>query len=695
MSKSNIVEPSPDTDFGVPTDRNSIEALCTFLDKSFTKVSLIHVCEKKGVKPTGPKAAIVNKCLKLYGHTQLMKELQAAKTLPWYEKLIVGCLLRGQKSARELLSDELTETLLAKPLPRAAFGTLDLYLLSVEESKKYLRRRIYNLRKRGTILLNPTERAYHLNPLMKDYFIELFGSLSSEELWEEAVSYASEVMRRDIREYVLPLRDSSQFPVRNIGVGTWPSGPFNAWVSKTELTQFLRCKYRVFVMHSRNLALDEVRDPRLVRSLLQKGKEFEDSLVCQMPFEEVANLESVMDRDVIFRSPELIQNHELGIRGIVDLIQVGKGKLYPVEIKYHRDVTQLDRLELAFYWRLLHPLRKGTPNRKGYLILNTGAVAEVILTDEDFNTLDNLIGEIRNLIEVGAEPIFCSECRYCNLYQNECLPQARERGGLTLIHGIAGIRQGELNSLGIKDTQAFASADAKELHRIWRQLTQYTPELDEIRRMQIHARSLIEGRPIYYGSGVPVGDEVLILDLEYDNFVCIWLLGLLTSDGKATNYYQIFADKISEEKEALERFTELLEKHPTYHILTWDGLRADIPQLEAAWDRHALAPQKLEGLKQRHLDLYQFFLRNYRFPLASFSLKEVGAYLGFKRKHEGMDGLEAQMLYHQYLNMTKRRKQERARLKELLLEYNREDLEATLFVLTKLRLLASSSVSTS
>jgi uncharacterized protein len=623
-----------------------------------------------------------------------MRELGAAKILQWHDKLIIVCLLSGQKTASQILSDELTETVLAKRIPDVAAGVV--YRASIEETEKYLRRRIPKLKRKGIISLSPTGRAYYLNPLMRDYFSEVFGSISAEQIWEDAVSQASEVMGQDIREYLLPKKDMSQFLVKNVGQGTWSPERFKAWVSKTDITQFLRCKYRVFVMHGRNLALDELRDPRLIRSLLQKGTGFEGSLISQMPFEEVADMESVMDKNVIFRSPELIQNHELGIRGIVDLIQIERGKLFPIEIKYHRDVTETDRLELAFYWRLLQPLRRGTTKPKGYILLNTGEVAEVNITGEDFARVDSLVNEIRSVKEVGTEPVLCSECNFCNLYREECLPQALEKGELTLIHGIAGTRQGELHSLGIKDIHELAGADTLILHQGWRQLTQYAPGLDEIRKMQIHARCLSENKPIYFGSsGVPVGDKVLILDLEYDNFVCIWLFGLLASDGQTTSYYQFFADELEAEKEVLNRFNELLEKHPTHQILTWDGLRADIPQLDTAWRRQGFLPEKLEDLKRRHLDLYNFFLQNYRFPLGSFGLKEVGRYLGFKRKHEGMDGLEAQMLYHQYLNIPKRGEQERSRIKQLLLEYNREDLEAALFVLTQLRSLATNAALTS
>ncbi|MFC1903233.1 TM0106 family RecB-like putative nuclease [Chloroflexota bacterium] len=672
----------------VTNNMSSEESFTTFLDKSFTKAVLTQLCEKKGVRATGTKRAIINQCLELYDPLQLIKELDIVKEFQWYDKLFIACLLRGSRTASEILSDTLTEEVLKKQIPIAAFGVITHSLLSIEESKDYLRRRIHRLKKQGVILMNPRERKYHLNHLMTDYFFEVFGSIGGEQLWEDAVSYASRVMGRDIGEFLLPQKELSQFLIKNIGKGTWSASPLQSWVSKMDITQFLRCKYRVFVMHNRNLVLDELRNPVIIQSLLNKGRQFEGNLISQMSFEPVASLESVLEKDVIFRSSELIQNQELGIRGIVDLIRTGKGELYPIEIKYHKDITRMDRLELAFYWKLLEPLRMGKPSSKGYVLLSTGELVEVILTSEDFIELDNLIVEVRKVKEDRAEPVLGSECKLCRLYQVECLPQAREKGSLTLIHGIASTRQEELYSLGLRDIQALATVNTSELHQAWHQLTRYAPSIEEIHRMQIHAKALKEQKPIYFGVVPPFGDELLILDLEYDNFLCIWLIGILISSKGDIRYYQLFADEMAEEKEILNSFTELLNEYTTHQVVTWDGLRADIPQLNAAWRRYDLSKDKLDELEHRHFDLYNFFLRNCRFPLGSFGLKEIDEYLGFRRKLGGMDGLEAQMLYHQYLNITNHSSQERSRIKQLLLDYNREDLEALLFVLNRLRVLA-------
>jgi len=497
-----------------------------------------------------------------------------------------------------------------------------------------------------------------------------------------ALSKGTDIKSSNLMEMLM----DRQFAVRNVGEGSWVASPFKTWVSKTDITQFLRCKYRVFILHSRNLPLEEVRDTTLIAALLEKGRQFEGNVISQMPFEEAASIESVMDRELILRTLELIQNHELGIRGVVDLVEIEKGKLYPIEIKAHKRVTKADRLELAFYWRLLEPLRKGEPEPKGYILLNTGEAAEVLLTNRDLDELDSLISEIRYVREVGTEPVIRSECEVCGLH-DECLPLLSRRGDLTLLHGISEVRKKELDSLEITSISALSGADAADLRQKWRELTPYAPGISEIERMQIHAKSWIERRPIYFGcSSFDLLDKVAILDLEYDSF--IWLVGFLVPDTEAPRCYQFFAEKRAQEKQILLRLVDLVEKYPTCQILTWDGIRADMPHLEAAWDRHELPGEKLQTLKRRHSDLYQLFLHSYRFPSKSFSLKTVEKHFGFRRKHKDMDGLLALALYNQYLDIPKS-DEKRAKIKQKLLEYNRDDLEATLHVLSQLRLLGN------
>lgn len=479
-----------------------------------------------------------------------------------------------------------------------------------------------------------------------------------------------------------------EFIIRNVGKRTWKPTPFKSWVSKSDIIEFLRCKYRVFIAHKLNKPFVEFVDSEMIKAIIEQGTKFEDSIISQMPFQEVDSIESVIEERAILRSAEVIQNNELGIRGIVDLIDIEEGKLYPIEIKSHKNVEESDRLELAFYWKLLHPLRKGSPKPKGFVLLNTGEIVEVILNEEDFAKLKNIIEEVRLVKEIGCQPIICQECKICAL-KDECLSEVYRKRGLSLIHGIAEIRQEQLYNLGIKDIHGIATADVANLSLAWKELTSFAPGIGEIKGMITHAKSWIKLRPIYFGEHPPpVSSEFIILDLEYDQFVLIWLVGLLVVDTKGMECYQFFAEEKSKEREILINLTNLLSRYDGHQILTWKGANADIPQLEAAWQKYKLPVSKLADLKDRHLDLYKVTLDSYRFPLASFGLKEVAKHLGFTRKHEDINGLLAPHLYNQYLRMPKMSKEKRL-LKTKLLEYNREDLEATLFILNQLKSLAA------
>ena len=476
--------------------------------------------------------------------------------------------------------------------------------------------------------------------------------------------------------------------IQKIGKGTWKAAPFKSWVSKSDIIAFLRCEYRVFMAYKLNKQPVEFVDSEFIKSIIERGSTFEDNIISKMPFKEVESIDEVIDEQVIFRSTDLVENHKLGIRGIIDLIDIDKGKLYPIEIKSHKNLEESDRLELAFYWKLLQPLRRGNPIPKGHVWLNTGEIVEVILTKDDFTQLDSLIQRVRFVKEVGADPIICGECKNCIL-KDECLSEVYRRGGLSLIHGIASIRTKQLSDLGIKNIRALAKADITTLSLEWKELSPWAPGMSELNKMIIHAKSWLELRPIYFGEyPVPVSDEVIILDLEYDLLSHVWLVGLLVVNNKDIECHQFFAEDTSMGKEILVNLIDLLGRYNNHQILTWYGIGADIPQLRTGWQKYKLPTNKLVDLTGRHIDLYQFTLNSCRFPLKSFGLKEIGKHLGFVRKLNDIDGLVALGMYNQYLGIPKKNKKKRLSIKNDLLAYNREDLEATLFTLNQLKLIA-------
>jgi predicted RecB family nuclease len=476
-----------------------------------------------------------------------------------------------------------------------------------------------------------------------------------------------------------------KIPTIDLGEKRWQG----IWVSKNDIVEFLRCRYRVYLSHVRGIPVAELKDNDAIRAIIEKGIQFESTIISEGQFQEVQlekDLDEFIHKDLVLHTPMLFRNHELGIQGIPDLINAGKGRLYPVEIKTHRKITEADELELAFYWRLLEPYRKGNPKAKGYLILGAGEMVEINLSKDHLFEICWLADEVRDVKNNGAEPTLSPECKLCTLIE-DCKREVSQRGGLSLIHGIAYIREQQLKSMGITNITDLMKVDSAELHERWYATFGNTPGISEINRMQLHALSLVDRKPVFFGeleSFRCLDRPLIIVDLEYDPGSYIWLVGLYIMDKQHKKIEQYFAERFTpvEEKRIIEELLAILKFNPKHVVITY-GASADMPQLEKAWRRHGFPANGWSDLQKRHVDLYAFMLRNFRFPLSSYSLKDVEGLVGFQRNKERIDGLIALGMYNQYLR--EKKEPQKSAIKQELLEYNKEDLEGTAFVARQLK----------
>lgn len=51
-------------------------------------------------------------------------------------------------------------------------------------------------------------------------------------------------------------------------------------------------------------------DSDFIKALIDQGSILEENVIGRLPFEEVGNLDEVIDKDVLFRSTDLLENHE-------------------------------------------------------------------------------------------------------------------------------------------------------------------------------------------------------------------------------------------------------------------------------------------------------------------------------------------------------------------------------------------------
>lgn len=98
----------------------------------------------------------------------------------------------------------------------------------------------------------------------------------------------------------------------NLGTGRWRG----RWISKQDLVEYLRCKYRVFLSFLTGIPILDMKETALLQLMLEKGLEFESGVVQDVKPREVQSKEAIeplAKESLIIQSPRIFRNHELGM----------------------------------------------------------------------------------------------------------------------------------------------------------------------------------------------------------------------------------------------------------------------------------------------------------------------------------------------------------------------------------------------
>ena len=202
-----------------------------------------------------------------------------------------------------------------------------------------------------------------------------------------------------------------------------------------------------------------------------------------------------------------------------------------------------------------------------------------------------------------------------------------------------------------------------------------------------HAKAIFENKMMCM-KGVrkplePLVDmNIYFFDAEYDpvaDYFGMFLLGWMDLQGTVT---QLFSENPREEKQVLQNFSTWLEKEDPL-LVAYGSTGADEPQLRKRFEHFDIDTKILDN---RFFDLYRKIIftqtqKNQKLflPLSDNSLKTVSRFLGYEKDDASIcQGLEALMLYHDYLKL--RNKSKKQSLKEELLLYNQDDLIQTKIV---------------
>jgi predicted RecB family nuclease len=429
------------------------------------------------------------------------------------------------------------------------------------------------------------------------------------------------------------------------------------WVSKTDVTRYVRCPYTWCLLDRGELLFSDTIDESQ-QQLIADGQAFHATVESDLVNRRVAPDAvgpAVKERGDQPGPPEfwaptaILENPKQHLYGLPDAIDPAGGALWPIEFKSHKRPSKTDELELAFYWWLLEPwrtIRRAEPHGRLVLRQPDGSVdvVDIAIPSYRFDQLKDYLKAIRLGRVYGVRPRICN-CRACRtLLRDTVLAATRRAHDLTLINGIARARADHLAAFGIQDWDDLLAADPEVIKTRLATRRDHVG-ITDVLQWRHHALSYRYDRPVSFGEPPKLGEKFIALDLEYEIIGRrIWLIGIGIVHGDDVEPRVIWAEEADDERQALLDLAELVARIPKTKIVTWAGITADMPALRAAALRHGLEAA-IAPLFDRHFDLYDYADRTVRFPIPELRLKDIGSYLELDRASVVTDGFDAVQLY--------------------------------------------------
>jgi len=463
-------------------------------------------------------------------------------------------------------------------------------------------------------------------------------------------------------------------------------------VTKTDLVSYVRCPYTYSLLYRGEINRADLFDEFLL-ALLAEGEEFHDQVDATAPAVELTSeeqLDELLGAGVTVLHPPVGFNDNLKIYGMPDGIDPRDGAFWPVEYKTHKDVQPYDEIELAFYWLLLSPRRtRGACDPKGIVVLRRDGEpypVEIAIAPHRFVQVHQLLAEVRRARLLPVQPRLCG-CHVCSkLRRTEVRQSATARRHVSLLFGVGREFERALSVVGVNDYLGLLEWNPDQLLAALDHCGAPRCSASMIKRWQHHARAYREGAAQVFGDPPPVTDAFIVVDLEYLTPPFgerVWLAGAaLTTRSGATQIHQLWADDTDvAERRLLDDLRLVLDVHSQLPVVTWSGRAADLPATRKAATRLGV-PDPLAG--REHCDLFVWARRTLRLPVPSLGLRELADYFAVPHNSDIAGGMEAQLLYRRLAAEP----DTAPAIKQRLLTYNRDDLDATLAVTRELRALA-------
>lgn len=323
-----------------------------------------------------------------------------------------------------------------------------------------------------------------------------------------------------------------------------------------------------------------------------------------------------------------------------------------------------DKLALAFAADVLGLVQAVRP-QQGYVLYRRGG-AEAFLIEPFEREYQLTLHHIERILS-GEEPpmLLSSHCKQSPWF-SECVGAAGACDGLVRINRIFSEEVSALEAVGISSVKELAELSDVQVRKKHPQIAE-----DRLAWIKAQAECLVSGTYKVMRSPMmgPTSDA-FYFDIESDPLRDVdYLFGVLEVRGGREHYHAFLAKTPTEEQMAWNQFAELMRANPdlpVYHY-GWYEVEEVI-----RFCRRYVEPESFQAMMRVRLqDLLGILRPSVIFPLSFYSLKDIGAYIGFHWRTAEASGATSVLWYEDYLAKGEQEVLDR------LIAYNEDDVQAT------------------
>ena len=355
---------------------------------------------------------------------------------------------------------------------------------------------------------------------------------------------------------------------------------------------------------------------------------------------------------------------------------LGEWFYVPVDVKRAHELKKEHMCQLAFYATLLERAQGHFPTHPA--IIN-GDGERLIFDASAFRPEFQTVVEQLERIRTGEmpPPVYRKSCNDTSPWGKACLRLAESRRDIALLFNVDVKKLKALRSLGVLTIDDAAILDIDKLEGKFPGLTRHA--LESVRRQ---AESLVTDSVIIREAFVdPTQGLEIHFDIESyppedrDYLFGFWMNG---------EYKAFVADSPQDEKKMWKEFLAwmktLPEAYTVFHYANYEITRIDVLARRYGDEND----QSLARFRNAMCDLKELARKHVVFPLHFYSLKAIAKFLGFTWKGDVKGGGESVLAYERWLASGDRS------ILESIIQYNREDVQATAHLLDWLRARAQS-----